>query len=155
MFTVEPHPESRLVDGPLRPALFVAPDTPLATVARLFVEENLSCLLVGVPGELCSIVTERDLARAWRHDLTGSYPVSTVAVPCPLTIPASATMFDAAALMLRYGIRHLVVTDQSKAIGILSIRDALAALVSEHSTRERAAEAIQWALSAQPETWWG
>jgi len=155
MFTVQPHPKARLVDGPLRPVVFVAPDTPLTVVAQSLGENNVSCVLVGLPGELCSIVTERDLARAWRYDLTGRDPVSTVAVPSPLTIPGYATMFDAAGLMLRHGIRHLVVTDQSKAIGVLSIRDALAALVSDHGSRELAADAIQWALSDHPEMWWG
>jgi len=57
--------------------------------------------------------------------------------------------------MLRYGIWHLVVTDQSRTVGVLSIRDALATLVGEHASREVAAEAIRWALAEQPETWWG
>ena len=155
MIILEPHPNSQLSECSLRPLVVVSPDTTLAEVAQTLVEGNLSCVLVGVPGELCSIVTERDLARAWRRDVSGRDPVQSVAVPSPLTIGADATIFDAAALMLRYGIRHLVVTDQSKAIGILSIRDALAALVGEHGSRELAAEAIQWALAEQPEIWWG
>jgi len=133
----------------------VDPETSLERVAEALIEGNLSCLLVGVPGELCSIVTERDLARAWRRDLSGHDPVRMVAVPSPLTIPAEASMFDAAALMLRYGIRHLVVTERSKAIGVLSIRDALATLVSDHGSQEMAAAAIHRALSEQPEIWWG
>jgi signal-transduction protein with cAMP-binding, CBS, and nucleotidyltransferase domain len=155
MPAVESHPKDRLFDCRLRPVTVVAPDTPLATVAEKLLEDNSSCVLVGIPGELCSIVTERDLARAWSKGLDGHAPVKLVAVPSPLTVRADATMFDAAVLMLRYGIRHLVVTDDSRALGILSIRDALAALVGEHSSHELAAEAIHWALAEQPEAWWG
>jgi len=155
MLVVTPSPKSQLSECSLRPLVSVTPDTSLADVAEVLLEGNLSCVLVGVPGELCSIVTERDLARAWRRELSGSDPVRLVAVPRPLTIGSDATVFDAAALMLRYGIRHLVVTDQSRAVGVLSIRDALTALVGEHGSRELATQAIQWALSEQPEIWWG
>ncbi len=155
MFTVEPHPNRRLAECPLRPLVAVSPDTSLADVAETLVQGNLSCVLVGNPGELCSIVTERDLARAWRRDMNGHDPIHSVAVPSPLTIGAHATIFDAAVVMLRHGIRHLVVTDQSKAIGILSIRDALASLVGEHGSYELAVDAIHRALAEQPEAWWG
>jgi signal-transduction protein with cAMP-binding, CBS, and nucleotidyltransferase domain len=36
---------------------------------------------------------------------------------------------DVATLMLREGVRHLVVTRGRRAIGVVSMRDALAALV--------------------------
>jgi CBS domain-containing protein len=155
MPAVESHPKDRLFECRLRPVTVVSPDTSLAAVAEKLVEDNLSCVLVGTAGELCSIMTERDLARAWGRGFNAHDPVRLVAVPCPLTVPADATMFDAAVLMLRYGIRHLVVTDDSRALGVLSIRDALAALVGEHSSHELAAEAIHWALAEQPEAWWG
>jgi CBS domain-containing protein len=46
-----------------------------------------------------------------------------------MTVPPDATVMDVATLMLREGVRHLVVARGGRAVGVVSIRDALAALV--------------------------
>jgi acetoin utilization protein AcuB len=43
--------------------------------------------------------------------------------PCPQTIHADATLFDALATMRRHGIRHLPVMDKGLLVGVLSERD--------------------------------
>jgi acetoin utilization protein AcuB len=43
--------------------------------------------------------------------------------PCPQTIHANATVFDAFVTMRRFGIRHLPVIDDGQLVGILSDRD--------------------------------
>jgi CBS domain-containing protein len=80
-------------------------------------------------GEPLSILTERDLTRALAEDCEPGTPVATLASPHPVTIPPDATAMDAATLMLRDGIRHLVVAQGDHAVGIVSIRDLLAVLV--------------------------
>jgi CBS domain-containing protein len=91
---------------------------------------DISALVVGRPGELVSIVTERDLAQALADGLAPDTAVSAVASPEPLTVLPDATVLDAAMLMLRHDVRHLVVAHGRRVIGVLSMRDVLEALVA-------------------------
>jgi CBS domain-containing protein len=53
-----------------------------------------------------------------------------VATPHPVSLPASATVLDAGALMLEHGVRHVVVTVDRRAVGVVSVRDVLDAVLS-------------------------
>jgi CBS domain-containing protein len=120
----------RVDDRGLRPPVTIAPGAPLDKAARIMRANDVSALVVGRPGELVSIVTERDLTQALADGLPAATPVTAVASPEPLTIRPDAPVVDAAMLMLRHGVRHLVVARGGRAIGMLSIRDVLAALVA-------------------------
>ena len=70
------------------------------------------------------IFTERDLLR---HTVSGfldtGKPIETYMTPEPRTLPATATAADAALMMLKFGIRHVVVTEGIKLAGVVSERD--------------------------------
>ena len=91
----------------------------------------MSSLVVGEPGELISVVTERDLTAALADGLDTGTPVREVAAPNPLSLPIVATVLDAATVMLGAGVRHVVVTLDRQAVGVVSMRDVLAALVRQ------------------------
>jgi CBS domain-containing protein len=114
----------------LRPVVTVAPDTSLGQVARVMRAHDISALVVGHPGELISIVTERDLTQALADGRPPDTAARAIASPRPVTVPPDASALDAAALMLRRGVRHLVVARNGQAAGVLSMRSALAALVA-------------------------
>ena len=76
-----------------------------------------------------AIVTDTDLARALASGLGPEAAVAAVYVPEPITIPASASIVDAAADMLHNEIRHLVVTDHGDVLGVISLRDVVAVLL--------------------------
>ena len=114
----------------LRPAVTVAPDAPLDQVARIMRAHNVSALVVGHPGDPIAIVTERDLTQALADRCPPGEPVVAVASLNPLTIAHDASVIEAATLMLNRSLRHLVVSRQHRVVGIISIRDVLAALVS-------------------------
>ncbi len=90
---------------------------------------DISALVVGEPGDLVSIVTERDLTQALADARPSETEVGAIASAKPLTVSPDATVMDVATLMLREGVRHLVVTRGDRAVGVVSMRDALAALV--------------------------
>jgi CBS domain-containing protein len=119
----------RVEDLRLRPAVAVAPNAPLDQAARIMRAHNISALVVGEPGGLVSIVTERDLTQALADARPQETEVGVIASAAPLTVAPDATVMDAATLMLREGVRHLVVTRGDHAVGVVSMRDALAALV--------------------------
>ena len=72
------------------------------------------------------IVTSTDLVDDWPED----DPVTSIMSPAPTSIEAEATVGEAAALMLAERIHHLMVTDETGVIGILSSFDLLGALAS-------------------------
>lgn len=119
----------RVDDLGLRPVVVVAPSASLGQAARVMRAHDISALVVGAPGELVSIVTERDLTQALADAQPPEAAVEAIASPEPLTVSPDATVMDAATLMLRTGIRHLVVTKGRRAVGVVSMRDVLAALI--------------------------
>jgi CBS domain-containing protein len=127
--TSNTHLVPRIEDLQLRPIVTVGPAVALQAAAAVMRAHNISSVVVSEPGEPLSILTERDLTRALAEDCEPGTPVATLASPHPVTVPPDATAMDAATLMLREDIRHLVVAQGDHAIGIVSIRDLLAVLV--------------------------
>jgi CBS domain-containing protein len=105
--------------------LWIEPRASLREAAIRMAEHGTSSILVGAPGELVSIVTERDMALAVARDVPHCTPVGELAVPRPLTVDAGATVHAAGRLMLEEDVRHLVVTRGDRAVGVVSMRDVL------------------------------
>jgi CBS domain-containing protein len=120
----------RLNDLGLRPAVAIAPDAPLDQAARIMRAHDVSAVVVGRQGELISILTERDITQALADGRDPGVEVHAIASPEPITVEPDATVVQAAVLMLRHGMRHLVVARDRQAVGIVSMRDVLTALVT-------------------------
>jgi CBS domain-containing protein len=74
--------------------------------------------------------------------------------PAQLTIEATATAAMAARKMLDHGVRHLVVTEAARDVGVLSTRDLLAVLASGERSQAPLG-AVGRAGGEHPEHWWG
>ncbi len=100
--------------------------------ARLMAEKNIGAVAVKEGGRVVGVVTERDLvynvlaeggrceeriADAMRRDL-----------PC---IPPSASEAECADLMRVHFTRHLLVSDESGIVGIISMRDVIRLMLEE------------------------
>ena len=71
-----------------------------------------------------------------------------------MAIAPSMSIVDAAAKMLRDEIRHLLVVDDGKVVGIVSVRDVMAALL--HSLSPEAwVETLRDAIAGPTEIWVG
>jgi signal-transduction protein with cAMP-binding, CBS, and nucleotidyltransferase domain len=112
----------------LNPTTTVAEDDSLAMVAEAFERDSVSCaVLQEAP---LRVVTERDLSAAWNQGLTADDPVSRVATINPYWTPVSASIAEAAALMVSLGIRHLVVLNVvGRPTGVVSMNELFTALV--------------------------
>jgi CBS domain-containing protein len=146
--------QPRIDDLSLRPIVTIAPDDSLRTAARTMRSNNISSLVVNEPGKPVSILTERDLTRALADGVEANARVAALASPNPLTVAADSTAIDAATRMLRDGIRHLIVTRGDRAVGVVSIRDLLGALV-QTLTPDAVFVMVQQAWSDLPENWLG
>jgi CBS domain-containing protein len=114
----------------LRPPVRVAPDDSLEAVAQLMRHEGVSSVLVG--SDPASFATERDLVHALAEGLGPRHAIGEVATACPLWVPASMPLGEAAASMVRHDMRHLLVMDyRGKVIGVLSMRSALRILLQD------------------------
>jgi CBS domain-containing protein len=78
--------------------------------------------------QLVGIITERDLTAALAEDadLAGT-PVSDYMTPAPTVLGPDSELAEAARKMLELGVRHLPVVQGGRLVGVLSIRDLLAA----------------------------
>jgi CBS domain-containing protein len=144
----------RLNDLGLRPAVAIAPDAPLDQAARIMRAHDISALVVGRPGDLISIVTERDLTQALADGRDAGIEVHAVASLEPLTVEPNATVVHAAVLMLRHGVRHLVVARDRQAVGIVSMRDVLTALITG-ATPDTMVVMLEQIRLDPPELWLG
>lgn len=76
---------------------------------------------------IVGVITERDFMRAIADGRDpASTRVSEYMTPDPRTIDADRRAADAAAMMMRYHVRHIPVTEGGRVIGFLSARDLLA-----------------------------
>lgn len=116
---------------------------------------DISALVVGEPGGLVSIVTERDLTKALADARPRETEVATIASADPLTVARDTSVMDVATLMLRHGVRHLVVVGEDRrVVGVVSMRDALAALV-QTVTPDTVFVMLQRMQIDAPELWLG
>ncbi len=118
--------------------------------ARRMKAARVASVLVIGPGDgrIEGIFTERDLtdrvvADGLDPDAT---PLSAVMTPCPVTADLDSTACEALRRMARDGLRHLPVTHDGHAVGMLSMRDflgaELAVLERERAMMETLAEVM-------------
>ena len=109
-----------------RPLVTVEKDANIREAAKLMEKEDVGFLVVvDKDGNLVGVISERDIARLLAE---GADPDNTkvcdVARKNIITVHYKDPVSKAAYLMRKYGIRHLVVVDDnSKPIGVISIRD--------------------------------
>jgi CBS domain-containing protein len=122
--------EAAGMDRPLSAVVRRAPVTcrptdSIESVLRTMSAESLGSLIVtGDEREPLGIFTLHDLLSRValpRKDLAD--PISSVMSPVRITLPSTATAYDAALTMVRQGIRHVIVVDQGKVTGIVSEKD--------------------------------
>jgi CBS domain-containing protein len=108
----------------------VAADATLNAVAEALDSNDVGAVIVGLDS-IDGIVSERDLVRAVAAlGDTSVLRAGDIASRDIVYCDARATIDDAAELMLERYVRHLLVEDGSKVIGIVSARDLLGAFVT-------------------------
>jgi CBS domain-containing protein len=115
----------------------VAGDADLWDVAEEMVEADVGALAVDTGDGVSGIVSERDLVRALaaRRD-----PATTKALDIASTrlvwCDAQSTVADVAEEMMERWVRHVLVEDDGRVVGIVSARDLLGAYAAAESTDE-------------------
>lgn len=99
--------------------------TTIQQVTEVMESKNIGSLLVAENGEFIGIVTERDLARKviGKNIDPKTAKVSTIMTQPLLTLEGKVAVTEANKFMAEHGIRHLAVTEDSKIVGMLSVKD--------------------------------
>lgn len=105
-----------------------APETPLSVALERMHKMRIGSMLVADPaGTALGILTRYDiLGRITLAQVPLNAPISQVMVHPVFTLTDQHTAQDAALLMSRYGIRHVPITRDGIAVGMVSERDLFA-----------------------------
>ncbi len=107
----------------------------IRVAAQKMSAENVSSILIIQNGELCGIVTDKDLRqRVLVEGLDSGMPINTVMTVNPMSIPAEADVDSALLMMMRKNYHHLPIVDGTRPLGLVTAGDILRAQ-SEHPLR--------------------
>lgn len=106
-------------------------DATLRSAATLLRENDVGTLAIMDGVGISGILSERDIVRSLADGADpDAVQVAQVMSREPRYLTAGEDLESAARTMLAVGIRHLPVVDEGEVVGIVSIRDLMAALRS-------------------------
>lgn len=122
-----PENPGKIGDLPLRSPITAAPEESVQTCAQRMSQHRVSALAILQQEQLVGILTDRDLrARIVAPGLAHDTPVEQVMSPTPVTTQTKHSVEQALLLLLRHGIHHLPVTDETGVLqGMVSAGDLL------------------------------
>jgi CBS domain-containing protein len=104
---------------------------------RLMADAHIGAVLVVEKGKAIGIFTERDYIM--RVEVEGRIaketPLREVMTQMMYTVTTDTSIETCLALMMRHHIRHLPVVEEGNLTGIISMRDAVDAMLEEHKDR--------------------
>jgi acetyl-CoA synthetase len=118
----------RVRDYMKKPAVAASPKDSIRAVAKLMSEKNVGLVVLMEDGKLYGVVSEYDVVNALRNGKSLDSPADSIATTSVVTIPADAPLSTAAELMTENRIRHLVVLEGGKVVGVISLRDIISAI---------------------------
>lgn len=119
-------------------------DTTAFEIANRMLEEKVSAVVVMDSGKPVGILTERDLTRqVCAKDSLPSKTPATVIMSTPLvSVGKDLPIERAAEAMAKNGIRHLVVEDGNKIIGMITTTDLSRYVKEKLRDKERVSHSI-------------
>ncbi|QOC22131.1 cyclic nucleotide-binding/CBS domain-containing protein [Wenzhouxiangella sp. AB-CW3] len=125
-----------LADIELRQPITASADTPIARCASLMASHQVSCLPITAGDDLVGIVTDRDLrTRVLAAGIDPSAAIDQVMTRDPLTARLVTRIDDALVEMMRLGIHHLPVRDESGRLAAVVSAGDLLRLQAPHPLR--------------------
>ncbi len=113
------------------PVVSIDPDQSLRTAAQVMDEHGIGSVVVLRDGRLAGILTERDVLRAVAADEVSKARVGDYMTASVVTASPNWDVTVAATEMTNRHIRHLVVWEADRALGVLSVRDVMSVFLPE------------------------
>ena len=111
----------------------IAPGASVLDAVKLMAERNIGALVVMEGEKIVGIITERDYARkiALMARSSKDTPVRDIMTTSAMYVSPLQTNEECMALMTETRVRHLLVVDSGKLIGLVSIGDLVKDIISE------------------------
>jgi CBS domain-containing protein/sugar phosphate permease len=105
------------------PPVSILPEATIKEVILTMANKNIGFVVLMRGDQLVGVVSERDIVKALASGISLDAPVEKIATKRVITIEASKSIAEAADLMAEHRIRHLVVVDGGRPVGVVSLRD--------------------------------
>ncbi len=128
---VEELPRFREIENPIRTFISkkiigVTSDTSVQEAARKMVEFNISSLTVVEDDEIAGLITNDDLKkRVIAEGLNPETPVKDIMTKELITVDIDIAVKDALEIMATKDIKHLLVKESGKFVGMLTFSDLI------------------------------
>jgi len=111
----------------------IAPTACVLDAVKLMAERNIGALVVMEGEKIVGIITERDYARkiVLMARSSKDTPVRDIMTTSAMYVSPLQTNEECMALMTETRVRHLLVVDSGKLIGLVSIGDLVKDIISE------------------------
>jgi CBS domain-containing protein len=110
----------------------VSPDTTAENAAIMMSENGISSLVVKEKGEIVGIVTDKDYAiKVSELSNLNKIKIKKMMSTNLISVTPSLHLQDAAEVIRKHNIRHLLVKTPIQYVGIVSVRDILSTLYEE------------------------
>lgn len=118
---------------------------PIATVfeaIKIMSERHIGALPVIQDRALVGIISERDYARKviLKDKSSKTTRVSEIMTPDVITVTKEQSVDQCISLMQRHHIRHLVVVEEGRVVGMVSLRDLFTEIIGEQAETIEALE---------------
>jgi CBS domain-containing protein len=102
--------------------------TTLQSVADELAGDQIGLVVLGSPGDVEAVISERDVVRAIAEGLDPlDTPAAALASTNIVWCDETATVNEVAAVMMAEYVRHVLLEDDGQLVSIVSVRDLLAA----------------------------
>jgi CBS domain-containing protein len=120
----------------------VKANEPVLRALRVMTEANIGSVLVMEEGRIIGIFTERDYVQKGELEsrIASKTRVRDVMTEAMYTVTSDTSTDECMALMMKYHIRHLPVVENGILVGIVSIRDVVAAALEERENKIKGLE---------------
>ncbi len=108
----------------MRPPVKIRPDVSIVEAVRLMHREGVSSVIIVDENDRpLGIFTDTDLRRLVAEGADLSRPIREVMTPNPITVKPYTTCTEAAYIMMKKNIKHLVVEENGRVKGVITVRD--------------------------------
>ena len=122
------------------PGLSIAPDATVLSALEILAANDIGALIVLDGDKLVGIVSERDYARnvELRGRNAAATTVGEIMTGEVVTVTPGQGVDECLHLMKQHRIRHLPVVEGGRVVGVLSVRDIMAEVITEegHTIRD-------------------
>jgi formate/nitrite transporter len=106
----------------------VDPDTTVAEIVKIMKHHETSSVLVGEPGSAIGIISEADIVRkVMELELDAANVKADQIMTTPLiSVEITTPVYEIYRTMADQHIRHILITDDGKQVGFISVKDLIA-----------------------------